>query len=232
MNFMSEVINGNSDVTQPKAEETQEKPKGEESAPPAPKTEEAKPPETVPLAALKAEREKRQAVEAKQQALEAQLKQLQEQGSTKQAEPEDDFAIFENPKAVLERQKQEMLLQTSAMVARVKHEDFDEKATIFFQEMVNQNPALIDAMLRDQNPAEFIYRESKKHLDMKEFSDPEAYKQKLRAELEQQIRAEYESKSQTRIPPDLASAPAAGGNTTKPAWSGPRPMKDILTKRN
>jgi len=229
MTFMSEVING--DPEQPttpvtEVEPPKEEPKGEEvSTTPVQKLDEAKPPETVPVAALKAEREKRQA-------LEAQLRALQEQQRPVQEPPkEDEFAIFDDPRAVLERQKQEVILQTSAMIARAKHEDFDEKATTFFQEMAQQNPALVDAMLRDQNPAEFVYREAKKYNDMREFSDPETYKAKLRAELEQQIRAELSAQSKPHVPPDLASLRSAGGNTTKPNWDGPTPMRDILTRR-
>lgn len=228
MSFLETVINGESE----QVEQTEKpEPKGEESASPAPKpVEEAKPQEQVPLAALKAEREKRQASEQRMQALEQELKRLQEKPQTP-AEPEDEFAFFDNPKAVLDRQRQEIRLETSALVARSKYADFDEKATLFFQEMVAQNPAVIDAMLNNPNPAEYIYNEAKKHAEFKDFSDPEAYKQKLREELRKELEAELEAKTKPRLPPDLAQAPSAGGQTTKPQWSGPTPMRDILTRK-
>lgn len=209
----------------PTPEPKQEEPKGEDSAPPAPKPDEAKPPETVPLAALKAERDKRQELERQFRELQQQFQQAQQ---PKKEEPDLASELFENPRKVLEQHHMAIKLETSEMLARSKYADFDDKASAF-GELARQNPAIVQQMLASPNPGEFVYQTAKKHAEMQEIGDIDAYKAKLRAEIEAELKGKPNPAA--TLPPDLASAPSAGGMKTKPSWDGPTPMRDILARK-
>lgn len=203
-------------------------------------------PDHVPVAALKDERKKRQESEriAKEYAEKLAAYERQMQQSPPPAPPARPD-LFENPDGALDyvqQQFQQQLVRTkldmSVAMARSQHEDYGE-AEAAFVDAVRANPSLYDQMMADPHPAGFAYRVGKQVAALRDIGgDPEAYRAKVRADLEAELRQQWEAERQSngsgRPTPSRPSLPPslAGGRDTNgrfaPAWSGPTPLKDIL----
>lgn len=222
---LEDVLNGNAEpeilqVT------TEAEPKGEEvTAPPAAEPPKIEPdPQMVPVAALQSERQKRQQ-------LERELENIRNTAKP-QEKPEDAEArFFENPVAIVDQRVRMAELNMSEQIARSAHQDYDEKLNVF-ADIVKQNPVFAQQMMQHAHPAEFAYQTAVKHLEFQKMQNPDQYKAEIKAELEKQLRAEFEQKfkSSASLPPDLAAARSAGANNQAPAWNGPPPFEDILKR--
>ena len=195
---------------EPAAETPPETVEQVETPPEVPTTPEPKE-EHVPLAALKAEREKRQRYEAEL----AELRRLQQQ-QTQQFDPQ---VFYQDPRAIQQYVDQKLsseLAMTRIGISRsmvaAAHEDYDAMEELFVQ-AAEQNPALRDEMLRAENPALYAYQTAKSMQLMREAQSGDLEK-RLRAEIEAKVRAELSAKATPAVPPDLSnsrSAPAAEG---------------------
>lgn len=185
----------------------------------------------VPLSALEAERKQRQDWKEKAIRYEEQLKGIEAEKQRAQA-PQQQPQQLTPEEAAFHRDFNQRA-HISEMLVRHKHDDVDEMYAAF-EAAMRENPALKDAMLRQQSPWEFVYQEGKKFHAMREIgSDPVAYRQKI----EDEIRAKLAAESQTAqpaaastaspIPQSLASARSSAARTA-PAFSGPRPFDDIF----
>ena len=197
-------------------------PKGEtESASPAP-AEEA----PFDHAAVKGERQRRQAAEARIAALEAELQ-------AKQEPPAPPPSIWDDEQAARQHDQQETVSQAtfmarldmSEMLASQKHDDFDDKKAKFI-EMMAQNPALQRQALEAKHPWEKAYQIAANAMRMEalgavDVTDIEA---KLRAEIE----AEYAAKqvAAPALPNSLADAPAGRGGAVQ--GTAPFSLADII----
>jgi hypothetical protein len=205
--------------------------KRDEAAPQTPQSHQ------VPLEALLAEREKRQAAE----------RALTEKA---QAEPKPDF--WANPEAAVkaelgverERMREEvrqlatsearsLFLQYTEEEARGRYADYDAMRGVF-AEAASRNPVLAAQLREASNPAEFIYRQGRTAAELREVGgDLGAYRKKLEAELRAKIEAEMGAKPRAAVPPpSLNTEPSKGaGIVGSPHWAGPTPLEDILPNR-
>ena len=191
-------------------------------APTAPPVEE----KTVPLAALKSEREKRQELEKR-------LKELE----TKPAPERVNF--YDNPEAHLDQRFQEIEARANARTyaaleaaEKETHADFDEVAAEVI-EAAKQHPTLVQTIMQAANPAREMYRQGMKIRQFREMQDPDAYKAKLAAEIREQVIAELGGRAAqaqreadaraakaSAIPPDISSrgsaAPKGSPTITNP----------------
>lgn len=192
----------------PEKGETVEPEKAEPEATPAPV---AKKDDLVPYAAMKAEREKRQAHEKRIAELE---KELQDR------EPAPNF--YEAPEQFLshaltqaQQQATHRLYAALEEQAREMYPDYDE---VFAEVEAHcaQNPLVGQQVLQNPNPALAAYKLGKQMREMKAMQNPEEYRAKLKAELLAELRSEQQAKDDARrkqddaIPPDLATARSSG----------------------
>lgn len=176
-------------------------------APEVPTTPEPKE-EHVPLAALKAERAKRQEYEAR-------LRQYEQQAQA----PLPSFN--ESPEGYVqsllhqhEQHVTQRMLGALEAQAREVYPDYDEVFQIV-QESAENNPVLTQQIMQAPNPAMAAYKLGKQLREMKAMADPDAYRAKIEAEVRAKVDAEYRAKEEAKakaaqaIPPDLTAARAS-----------------------
>lgn len=218
--FLDDVGDEPEQVTEEVTEQPEAEPETVETAPEAepevPTTPEPKE-DRVPIAALLAERDKRQELQ----------RRLTEHEQRQQAEqPKQDF--FENPDEYMQgvvnsvnqaaTQRIYMALEEQA---REANPDYDE----VFAEVkahAEDNPAVVQKILNAPNPASAAYKLGKQLREFKAMQDPEAYREKLRAELRAELAAENTAKEEARrrtadaIPPDLTDSRNAKADDLPP----------------
>jgi len=177
------------------------------------------------MAAYMAEKKKRQLYEQ-------QLQQLQQRQQKQEPEPEFDWT---DPKKTikqetqrLEQQFTEKLLNMSEYACKQRHEDYDQKYELF-TEMALNNPAIINQMLTQADPAEWAYQQASKQAAMREIGDdPVAYREKLKEEIKAQLLHEMGGGKKNDIEEKIQKAagipPAAAGLRAKATNSS----KDLL----
>lgn len=169
-----------------------------------------------------------------------QRRRAQELEAAKQQQPAPDF--WEQPETVIDQRVQAVeqrltnrFLNMSEAAARARHEDYDDKLNVF-AEMVQENPALYDAMLNDADPGEFAYKAASRTVAMKEMGDPESYRAKIEAEVRAKIEAEYAAKAKAdaeaaiaaKLKPGFSEQRSTQPRDTSGKFTGHRPMTEIL----
>lgn len=172
---------------------------------------------TAPIAAIVAERKKRQQAEAR----------LKEYEDRNQAEPKKAPDVFEDQEGFT-RHIQEQVSQavwqarvdTTQELMRERHEDYDAKEAKFL-EMASENPGLLQDPAFQRNPAKYAYETVSKAEKFEQMQNVDQYEAKLRAELETKLRKELEAeygekaagKAQKReaIMPTLTNSGSPGG---------------------
>lgn len=218
------------DMTQPQAEpEAPEKPEPEqpvevvetvEQQPEAPAPEvtttpEPKEEQAVPYAAMKAERDKRQALE----------RELTELRATQKAAPPQPLPEFyeapEQHMQALEQRATQRLYMALEDQARAVHPDYDE----VFEEVkaaAEGNPAIQQRIFSAANPALAAYQIGKQLREFKRMEDPVKYRAEIEAEVRAKLEAEQKAKEQVRaaanaaIPPDMTQSRNAAGQFAQP----------------
>lgn len=189
-------------------EETGEK---EPEVPPTPAQEQVQP---IPVTALLDEREKRQKAERQLQAMQQQLGQLQK----RQAQPAPDWELEPVQAAQHQAQTfQQQLLQQRVEQSRFMAErefgkETVDKAVEFFNDP--RYAAMSHQMMNEPSPFHAAVEFAQRQMVAEQVgSDPEAYRQKVEAEVRAQIEQEMLGKaprSATPPPPSMAKAPSAG----------------------
>lgn len=239
--FLDEMLDQQSSEAQEPQQETPET--QEPAAEPTPETGATATPEAtpateppkeehVPYQAMKAEREKRQEAQRKAEELEARLKQIE----AAQQQPQPQF--YEDPDGYInarlqqaQQQFQQRFIAAMEADARAQHEDYDE-AIGYLREKAN--PALIQQVFQSPNPAREAYSLAKRMQAFEQMGDPEAYRQKLEAEIRQKVEAELLAKEKSkqdalaRIPPDLSNGRSSGAPS---AATPPEDFSDLFPKR-
>jgi hypothetical protein len=182
--------------------------------------------ETVPLAALRAEREKRQKYE-------------RELATYRQAQQQPAPNFYEAPEQhvqhVIQQERQHM---TTAMygalevMARETYQDYDE---VFaeVEQYVADNPAAVQQIFSSPNPAVAAYKFGKQLRALKEIQDPDAFRAKVEAEIRAKVEAEYKARDTAKqsaaaaIPPDLSAVRASKVDDVTPDDS----LDSILASR-
>ena len=209
--------------------ETVEK-EAEPEATTAPEVPEAEP-QNVPIKALMAEREKRQAAE----------RQVAEFNANKEKTPAPD--VFEDQKAYTEHMQNDFNQQLfneranmSEFHARREFKDLDDKIETF-QALKANNPALSAQVQNSASPYHEIVDIVTKHETMEKMQNIDEYEATTRAEIEAKVRAEIEAEVKGKadatnnlresIPTSLVTEPSKG-SVTKPTWAGASPLNDIF----
>lgn len=177
----------------------------EPPAPEVPTTPEPRE-EVVPLAALRAEREKRQRYEAE-------LAKYREQ----QAQQFDPQVFYQDPSSISAYVENRLVMERinlSRDFVASMHDDYEAMEEVFVEEAA-KNPALKDEMLRSGNPAMFAYKYAKGVQTMREIQTGDLEK-RLRAEIEAKVRAELSAKPPVNVPPDLSATRSATVPETVP----------------
>lgn len=152
---LDDVFDGKEEVEETVVSEAEEEPEGEESEtedvedeaePPA--AEEEVEEKSVPVAALKSERQKRQAAEAE-------LLELKKKIAPEEDEEDVDEAVFVD-RANISR---EVLIEAFP--------DYEEKEAVF-AELASKDKNLRIQLRQSKNPAKFAYQKAKEHLEIEE----------------------------------------------------------------
>jgi len=219
----------------PEVVEVAEEPAVEEVADEAPEPVEAPVDQTVPLAALKAEREQRQ--------------ELQRQLDAQQMEPVEKPDFFDNPDAAMDNLKNEMRMESDTKMLEMQMElvkqnvgaESYESTIEIFNNAAALNPALITEIQNSKFPVQAAYDMGKKLEVMEGMSnDPVAWKAKVEADALEKARAEVATERATAtaekqaeadkvkaaLPVDLANENSSG--TRGNGFTGPTPLDNIL----
>lgn len=217
--FLDDVVSEGEPQETPEVPETEVEPEQAgtvEQQPEVTATEASTAPEvkedkTVPYAAMKAEREKRQAEQQRREQLEREVAQL------RQAAPEPSF--YEAPEQfvqAMEQRANERLYLALEAQAREAYPDYDEVFAAV-KEHAEGNPAVRQEILSAPNPAVAAYKLGKKLREFERMQDPGAYRQQIEAEVRAKVEAEFKAKEAERakavaaLPPDLTQARSAKG---------------------
>ncbi len=188
-------------------------------------------PQSVPLTALMAERDKRQTLQ----------KQVDDFNAKKADEPMPD--VFEDQKGYTERITEQMNVamqnerfNTSEFYARREHSDLDAKIEAF-KELAESNQALKDQIQNAVSPYHELVDIVDRHEKMARMDNVEEFEKTTRAEIEAKVRAEIAEEIEGKkvadktlrnaIPTSLVSE-TSKGTVTKPSWAGPSPLSDIF----
>lgn len=179
----------------------------EAPAPEVTTTPESKEEQAVPYAAMKAERDKRQALERELAAL---------RSAQPQRPAPEFFDAPEQHMQALEQRATQRLYAALEEQARVVHPDYDE----VFDEVkaaAEGNPAIQQRIFSAANPALEAYKIGKQLREFKRMEDPVKYRAEIEAEVRTKLEAELKAKEQARaaadaaIPPDMTQSRNAAG---------------------
>lgn len=199
-----------------------EEPTGETATPPV-----AEETPAVPIAALHDERDKRKAAQRERDELQ---KQLEENKPDFWEDPQKAIdSVTESLRAEFNQELRVTRLNMSVAGAQSRHEDYDvmEKA---FADAAKDNPALIDQMWADPDPAEYAYKTGKQFTQLNQFGgDLDSMRAQMRAEVRKELEAELKGKSDTlaSVPESLTSETSASAPREKVS-EGPTPLENIL----
>lgn len=158
---------------------------------------------SVPVAALRSER-------AKRQALEAELNDLKNKNAPQEEHGELDI----DGKLFAERtnMSREMMMEAKP--------DYEAMETVF-TEIAKDNPYLVNQMMKSHNPAKFAYEKAKEHVaveEAKKLKDSDEFKEFLKAKAEGKkiVKESPDEKRKQSVlaVPKLNKAASVGSNST------------------
>jgi hypothetical protein len=209
-------------------------------------------PPQAPVAAVTAERAKRQDAEQRLAQMEAELRELRrERAAPKQpTEPEAPPDWFANPDDAFRHRVREAVdpIQSSLMfnarliAEQVNGADNVAKAVEEFDAAVaagKVDPGERQRIMTSPNPFHDAVHWHKRQQTLAEVGeDPEAYRARIKAEILAELKAEEGKKPVAAKPaeaaPELPSNLAGArnvGTRSGPAWGGPSTLKDIFDRR-
>jgi hypothetical protein len=163
--------------------------------------------ERVPLAALKAEREKRQQLERR-------MAEIERERAQAQPEPPDFYA---DPQQFIAQREQQLTQRMHAALeeqARDAYSDYDA-VLAELKDYAQENPAVIPQVFNAANPALAAYKLGKQIRELRAMKDPDQYRKAIEAEVRAKVEAEYAAREQSKaaavaaIPPDLTNSRSA-----------------------
>lgn len=121
-------------------------------------------------------------------------------------------------------------LDMSEARAMARHDDYAARFAVFQQAAP---PHVVQQMLQDQDPAEYVYEWARAYEEFKDTPSIDALREKLREELRAEMAATQPAATHDAPRPQptksLASARGTGAHA-KQTWSGPRPLSEILAR--
>lgn len=151
-------------------------------------------------AAYFAEKEKRQALEARQ-------REPEKEREFDWTNPEKTLTEIETN---LSQKFEKRFLEMSEYQCKARHEDYGDKYNVFVN-MAKENPHIVQTMLQQPDPAEYVYKiAAQKMLTDEIGADPETYRARIVAEERAKWEAELNQKSTlkknlaSKLPPSAA----------------------------
>jgi hypothetical protein len=147
----------------------------------------------------------------KRQELERQLQELQRQ-------PQQTPDFFKEPQEyvhqAISQTRQELVQAHYAALEDLARETYPDYDEVFeeVQAQAAENPALVQQIFASANPAKAVYKLGKQLRELKQMQDPDAYRQKIEAEVRAKVEAEFAAKEEAKrkaaeaVPPDLTAA--------------------------
>ncbi|GLV28189.1 hypothetical protein TomTYG75_07120 [Sphingobium sp. TomTYG75] len=187
----------------------------------------------IPIAALKDERAKRQAIEENNRQLAERLQQYdayfaqQAQGQQQDQDPLEIIAqqVMSRLQPQTEMQMLTMRVDMAEQVARTKWADYDEKVE-HFKEAVKSNPFLLQELKASANPAEYAYTAANRILEAKSYGEAGPSREAMEAKIRQELMAEL-GLDKPQVPTSLVTSQSRGTRAA-PAFAGPTPLDQIL----
>lgn len=194
----------------------------EEAAPPAEPSEPAE--QMVPVKAVKSEREKRQAAERERDELRRKVEELEKPPAE---EPKPKTSVFDDEEKAFEERLSDAELKrlsdrydmSQALAEDKWGEDKVAEAAKTFETLVKDDPSLGKRILDARLPYYEMMRIVESHEKRAEAEDPEALRERIRAEEREKLKAEMEAgpaaerKERESLTPSLASARSSGPGT-------------------
>lgn len=202
--------------------EVEEKPEVEEPKAETPQPKEEPKEQTVPLAALQAEREEKRGLKTRLDQIERYLAQQNQQPTPSlRDDPEGYMSAFAQQLAARDAN---LAAEMSERFARTQHGDEVVNEAFEAAEAANA----LDQFKGKKDAWGDLVKWHKSQKAMKEIGDdPAAYRERLRQELMAELTAERAKNPANQPTPSLAGETNLG-TRTPPAWSGPTPLDDIL----
>ena len=150
-------------------------------------------------------------------ALTAERRKRQEAEQRAQAQQFDPQRFYQDPQEIANYVSQQQLataINMSREFAREQYADYEEMEALF-EEEAQRNPALIAELRQHPAPALFAYKTAKSLKTMREAQDG-SLEARLRAEIEQKVRAELAAQQRPPVPTDLSGARSAPSQTAVP----------------
>lgn len=177
--------------------------------------------------ALRAEREKRQSLEAQLAEMQSQLEKMQNPPAPApdMFEAPEDWQQHFGGQVVTTAVQQATLnakLDMSEMMMRQQQPDFEEMKETFIS-LMRENPQLQQQALSDPHPWNKAYQIAKNHKTMQDLgaTNIDDLKQKLLEQLKQ------EQQAAPSAPVSLTNERNVGSRSG-PAWAGPKPLSELL----
>ena len=199
---------------------------GEPSAPPADDRQDKG--HSVPVTALLDEREKRQRIEAEAEQAKRELAEYRRREAAARQKPVEAPDILEDPAGYrqhVEASFNQRLLQLHGSMSRFMAErDYGADVVQAAFEYFNRHPEQSFALISQPSPFHAAVEAHRKAQAVEEFgTDPNAYREKLRAEYEaelrEKIRAEYAAEmtpNRPKSPPRSLAGMASSGSNAPP----------------
>lgn len=199
----------------------------------------------VPRKALIEERRKRQEFEKKIAEFESRLAELSkpQPPPQQQRQPQPPPDPWTDPQGAIEYERQQRAMELYETRVILSEEmmsqkpDYTEAKRVFI-EAANADPSLAQKLVRHPMPAKFVYEEGKRLAALREIGpDPAAYRETLKAQLLEELRAEMgvQSSPVSQAPKAPAPKSLAGTTSAQPrdpkgryAPSGPASLEELL----
>ncbi len=164
------------------------------------------------------------------------------QSLEKKVEPADAYTepdkAIEQAVQMSDQRSETRFLNMSESQANARYDDFEAMKSVFFDEMVADNPSLQVQALSEPDPYAFIYNQAKNFSEMKGVGNLSEWTKnkekeirgKIEAENAEKAKAEAEQAINDAIPNTLSDVTAAAGTNAK-RYSGPTPLNKIVGKR-
>lgn len=187
------------------------------------------------IAAARAERQKRQALEQRLAMLEQQQAQPQNQEAPKTFWDNPDQALQQYHKNVQETIIQNKVVMSEEM-ARRQYPDYEEKLSAF-QELLQANPWLAEKVAEAPNPSEVAYRIGKNRMELEQAGNLDGFRKKIEQETEARVRKQFEEQAAAKeaerrkladsLPRSLSDVRGSPPTST-PVWGGPTPLDSVI----
>jgi hypothetical protein len=114
-------------------------------------------------------------------------------------------------------------------MARQLYKDYDETMS-HYADVARTVPGLAAAIDASAAPGISAYQAIQAHLNQQALKDPETLEARVQARVQEELAKMKGAIAAEGLPKSITSARGSGGGTQS-AWTGPKPLHEILKKR-